>query len=50
MEVKLGKFTGTLRKPASFMTAREVTMAVGQNALRGLGAQDQGPRRRLGAV
>lgn len=38
MEVKLGKFTGTLRKPASFMTAREVTMAVGQNALRGLGA------------
>ena len=38
MEIKLGKFTGTLRKPASFMTAREVTMAVGTSAIRGLGA------------
>jgi hypothetical protein len=38
MEVKLGKFAVTLKKPASFMSAREVTIAVGLSALRGLGA------------
>ena len=38
MEIKLGKFTAQLRKPASFMSAREVTVAVGASALRGLGA------------
>ena len=38
MEVKLGKFTAELRKPASFMVSREVTVALGANALRGLGA------------
>ena len=38
MEVKLGKFVVTLKKPSSFMSAREVTIAVGVSALRGLGA------------
>ena len=38
MEVKIGKSLVLLRKPASFMSAREVTVAVGSNALRGLGA------------
>lgn len=38
MEVKLGKFTVELKKPTSFMLAREVTVALGSNALRGLGA------------
>ncbi len=38
MEVKLGKFVVKLQKPTSFMAAREVTIAVGTSALRGLGA------------
>lgn len=38
MEVKIGKSLVLLRKPASFMTSREVTVALGSNALRGLGA------------
>ena len=38
MEVKVGKYTVELRKPASFMISREVTVALGSNALRGLGA------------
>lgn len=38
MEVKLGKHKVMLKKPASFMAAREVTIAVGVSALRGLGA------------
>jgi hypothetical protein len=38
MEVKLGKFVVKLQKPTSFMSAREVTIAVGVSALRGLGA------------
>jgi hypothetical protein len=38
MEVTLGKHKVTLKKPASFMSAREVTIAVGVSALRGLGA------------
>ena len=38
MDIKLGKFNVTLRKPTSFMAAREVTIAVGASALRGLGA------------
>lgn len=38
MDIKLGKFNVTLRKPTSFMSAREVTIAVGTSALRGLGA------------
>ena len=38
MDIKLGKFNVTLRKPISFMSAREVTIAVGTSALRGLGA------------
>jgi len=38
MEVKLGKHVVELKKPASFMAAREVTVACGSNALRGLGA------------
>jgi len=38
MDVTLGRFTVTLKKPSSFMSAREVTIAVGVSALRGLGA------------
>jgi hypothetical protein len=38
MDIKLGKFAVTLKKPSSFMAAREVTIAVGTSALRGLGA------------
>jgi hypothetical protein len=38
MEVTLGKHKVTLKKPTSFMSAREVTIAVGTSALRGLGA------------
>jgi len=38
MEVKLGKFVVKLAKPTSFMSAREVTIAVRTSALRGLGA------------
>lgn len=38
MDIKLGKFNVTLKKPSSFMAAREVTIAVGVSALRGLGA------------
>lgn len=38
MDIKLGKFAVTLKKPTSFMSAREVTIAVGTSALRGLGA------------
>lgn len=36
--VKLGKFAVELQRPTSFMLAREVTIATGQSALRGLGA------------
>ena len=36
--VKLGKYEVELKRPSSFMVAREVTIAIGQNALRGLGA------------
>ena len=38
MDVTLGRFTVTLKKPGSFTLAREVTMAVGTSAIRGLGA------------
>ena len=38
MEVSLGKHSVTLKKPVSFMSAREVTVAIGVSALRGLGA------------
>ena len=38
MLVNLGKFSVTLKKPSSFTLAREVTMAVGTSAIRGLGA------------
>lgn len=38
MEVKLGKHLVELKKPTSFMLSREVTVACGINALRGLGA------------
>ncbi len=38
MDVTLGRFTVTLKKPSSFTLAREVTMAVGTSAIRGLGA------------
>ena len=38
MDVTLGRFTVALKKPASFTLAREVTMAVGTSAIRGLGA------------
>lgn len=36
MEVKLGQFTVKLVKPASFMVARDVGLAMQKNALRGL--------------
>ena len=36
--VTLGKHKVELKKPTSFMICREVTLAVGQNALRGMGA------------